>query len=256
MNPRFFVAPSRYRSRVLPALFLLAAFGPTPACAPRNPQPGHHHAVHSPTANRDPHGPADLAAYIAHLESPDRDAWQKPDDVVAAFRLSPTDWVADVGSGPGYFALRLARAVPAGLVFAVDVEPRQLDRLNEHISAEGLRNVVPVLAVGDDPRLPVERFDLILVVNTYHHFPNRVRYLQRLREALRGNGRLVIIDYWEGELPIGPPPDHKLPRARVIQEATEAGFHLIEEPRFLPYQYFLVFAGPESRGEPRGDRQH
>lgn len=217
----------------------------TMSCVPCRPSSPHHHTAHGAAANRDPHGPPDVAAYIAHLESAERDAWQKPAEVIAALHLRPGDWVADVGSGPGYFALRLARAVPAGVVFAVDVEPRQLDRLNEHISAQGLRNIVPVLAVGDDPRLPAGRFDVVLVVNTYHHFPDRPHYLRRLREALRPRGRLVIIDYHEGELPIGPPPEHKLPRAQVLEEITKAGFLLVEEPSLLPYQYFLVFARAE-----------
>lgn len=229
---------------VASVVFVTVVAGCATSCVPCRPSAPHHHTAHG-AGNRDPHGPSDVAAYIAHLESAERDAWQKPAEVIAALHLGPADWVADVGSGPGYFALRLARAVPAGVVFAVDVEPRQLDRLNEHISAQGLRNVVPVLAVGDDPRLPAGRFDVVLVVNTYHHFPDRPRYLRRLREALRPSGRLVIIDYHEGELPIGPPPEHKLPRAQVLEEVTKAGFLLVEEPSLLPYQYFLVFARAE-----------
>jgi ubiquinone/menaquinone biosynthesis C-methylase UbiE len=192
------------------------------------------------------HGPADIEAYIRHLESPERDTWQRPDEVIAALAIPPQAWVADVGSGPGYFALRLARAVPHGVVFAVDVEPRQLDRLNEHLTREGLQNVVPVLAPAEDPRLPPALFDLVLVVNTYHHFPDRVGYLRRLRSALRSRGRLVIIDYHKRDLPVGPPPEHKLERETVLQEAAAAGLALVAEPTFLPYQYFLVFQSNES----------
>lgn len=200
-----------------------------------------HHGVVTAPGNRDPHGPSDVSAYIAHLESPERDVWQKPEAVIGALGLRADSWVADVGCGPGYFTRRLARAVPAGLVFAVDVEPRQLDRLNEHLTAEKLENVVPVLAPLDDPRLPRRQFDLVLVVDTYHHFPDRLEYLQRLREALRPGGRLAIIDYHAGELPVGPPPEHKLAREVVLEEAARAGFRLIEEPAILPYQYFLIF---------------
>lgn len=192
-------------------------------------------------ANRDLHGPADVEAYIRHLESSDRDPWQRPDEVIAVLQLRADAWVADVGSGPGYFTRRLARAVPQGVVFAVDVEPRQLDRLNEHLRGDGLRNVVPVLAPLDDPRLPPRLFDLVLVVNTYHHFPERVRYLERLRDVLRPAGRLVVIDYHKRELPVGPPPEHKIEREVVIEEARQAGFTLTDAPDFLPYQYFLVF---------------
>lgn len=199
-----------------------------------------HGCGHTAT-NRDVHGPPDVETYIRHLESPDRDAWQRPDDVIAVLKLHPDAWVADVGCGPGYFTRRLARAVPQGVVFAVDIEPRQLDRLNEHLHNDGLFNVVPVLAPPDDPRLPRGLFDVVLVVNTYHHFPERVRYLQRLRQALRRAGRLVIIDYHKRDLPVGPPPEHKMDREVVVQEALQAGFTLTEAPDVLPYQYFLVF---------------
>jgi len=216
-------------------------------CAPCHR--GHHHGP----ANRDVHGPADVEAYIRHLESAERDAWQRPDEVIAYLQLSPSAWVADVGCGPGYFTRRLARAVPQGVVFAVDVEPRQLDRLNEHLTREGLANVVPVLAPPADPRLPPRLFDLVFVVDTYHHFPDRVRYLERLRDALRPGGRIMIIDYHKRELPVGPPPDHKLEREVVLEEASRAGLVLIDEPTFLPYQYFLVFqrsdGGPGTKGE-------
>lgn len=231
------------------ATFTLIAGISANGCAPCA-SGGHRHAI----GNRDVCGPADVEAYIRHLESPERDAWQRPDAVVSALQLEPDAWVADVGSGPGYFTRRLARAVPQGVVFAVDVEPRQLDRLNEHVQREGLDNVVPVLAPADDPRLPPGRFDLVLVVNTYHHFPDRVRYSSTLRTALRPHGRLVIIDYHKHELPVGPPVDHKLARETVLDEAARAGFRLASELDLLPYQYFLVFV-PDHAGK-RSDAEN
>ncbi len=192
-------------------------------------------------ANRDARGPSDVDAYIRSLEDPARDAYQKPDAVITALHLAPGAVVADVGCGPGYFTRRLARAVPQGVVFAVDIEPRQLDRLNEHLSSDGGQNVVPVLAPPDDPRLPPGRFDLILVVDTFHHFADRPRYLAKLRRALKDDGRLVVIDYHKRPLPVGPPVDHKLDRDEVLTDARSAGFRLLDEPTMLPYQYFLVF---------------
>jgi SAM-dependent methyltransferase len=149
--------------------------------------------------------------------------------------------VADVGCGPGYFTRRLARAVPAGVVYAVDVEPRQLDRLNAHLRDDGLVNVVPVLATAADPHLPPGRLDMILVVDTYHHFDNRAQYLQTLKRGLKPAGRLVLIDYRKEPLPVGPPVAHKFAREQELSETESAGFQLIDEPTFLPYQYFLIF---------------
>jgi SAM-dependent methyltransferase len=232
-------------------LGLAAAAGLTPACAPAagqmagsavasGAQPGE--APPDAPANRDPHGPADLGRHIRWLESRERLEFQKPDAVIAALDLAPDAVVADIGCGPGVFARRLARALPRGLVYAVDVEPQQLYRLQQHLAADGLDNVVPVLASLDDPHLPPGRVDLILVVDTYHHLERRDAYLQTLARALTSEGRLVIIDYFKRALPVGPPPDHKIARTTVLAEVEAAGYRLLAAPTFLPYQYFLIFA--------------
>jgi ubiquinone/menaquinone biosynthesis C-methylase UbiE len=194
------------------------------------------HAEHTRYGN-----PANLDSYIAHLADPGRDAWQKPDDVVRALALQPGQTVCDVGAGPGYFTLRLARAVgAAGRVYAVDVEPKILDALRERLAASGLRNVTPVLALADDPLLPAAACDVILIVDTYHHFPDRVAYLGRLTRALRPGGRIANVDYHKRETPVGPPLAHRLARETFLAEAQKAGLVVADEPAFLPHQYFVV----------------
>jgi SAM-dependent methyltransferase len=195
--------------------------------------------------------PPDLDTYIAQLSSPARDAWQKPDQVVTALALKKGQTACDIGSGPGYFTLRLARAVgPKGFVYAIDVEARMLQALRDRLDKAGVRNVAPVLAVADDPLLPPAACDLVLVVNTYHHFPDRVAYLARLRRALKPGGELVNIDYLRQPTPIGPPPDHRVAKETFLEEAKTAGLTLAREPSFLPYQYFLVLHGvkPAKKG--------
>jgi SAM-dependent methyltransferase len=196
--------------------------------------PGHGHGPHG-----DRYGnPADLDSYIARLVEPERDQWQKPDQLVAALKMQPGQSACDIGAGPGYFALRLARAVgPAGLVYAVDVEPRILDALRTRIEESGVRNVVPVLALPGDPLLPPAACDLILVVNTYHHFPDRVGYLRRLARSLKPRGRLVNVDYDKRETPHGPPMEHRIGRDEFVRDAGAAGLALAGEHTFLPYQY-------------------
>ena len=196
----------------------------------------------SPTTAEGHYGnPSDLDAYIAQLASPERDAWQKPDKVVAALPLTRGQTACDIGSGPGYFTLRLARAVgPGGFVYAVDVEARMLQALRDRLEKVGLRNVAPVLAVADDPLLPPAACDLVLVVDTYHHFPERATYLQRLRRTLKPGGVIVNIDYHRRPTPIGPPMDHRVARETFLDEARAAGLALVHEPTFLPYQYFLI----------------
>src|SRR5687768_17679950 len=129
------------------------------------------HAQHGRYGN-----PANLDSYISHLADPGRDAWQKPDEVVRALALRRGQVACDIGAGPGYFTLRLARAVgPSGLVYAVDVEPRILEALRDRLAAAEVRNVVPVLGLGDDPLVPRNACDLVFIADTYHHFPDRPR---------------------------------------------------------------------------------
>jgi len=110
--------------------------------------------------------------------------------------------------GDRYFALRLAKL--AAQVYAVDVEPQLLVLLRDRVASAGLHNVTPVLGLPHDPLVPAAVCDLILVVNVFHHVPDKASYLRRLQAALRPGGRVAIIDFHKRELPVGPPVDHKL----------------------------------------------
>ncbi len=189
------------------------------------------------------HGnPADLRAYLEKLEGPDRAAWQKPDQVIAALGLTKGAVACEIGGGPGYFALRLARAVGAsGRVFAVDVEPALLSVLRDRLQAAQVKNLTPVLALAGDPLLPEATCDLALIVDTYHHFPDGTAYLSKLARALKPGGRIVNIDFLPGDLPVGPPPSRRVAREQMLREAERAGLSLTAEYGFLPYQYFFEF---------------
>lgn len=200
----------------------------------------HDHEGHG-SHERDRFGnPKDLDEYLRRLEGAERAAWQKPDEVVAALGLRPGDTAGEIGAGPGYFALRLARAVgPAGRVLAAEAHPRMLALLQQRAAAAGLANVVPLAAEADDPRLPDRSCDLVLLVNAFHHFPDPAAYLRRVAGVLRPGGRIVNVDFHERELPVGPPPERKLSREAFLALAGEAGLRLASEQTFLPYQYFV-----------------
>jgi ubiquinone/menaquinone biosynthesis C-methylase UbiE len=203
---------------------------------------GHGHG-HDHDHARDHLGnPEDLAAYLEKLEGADRVDWQRPDAVVEALRVRRGDVVCDVGAGPGYFALRLAKAVgPEGRVYAIDAEPRMLELLRQRMAEAGLDNVHPLLA-DDGAVLPPEPCSRILIVNAFHHFPRGADYLRALGQKLLPGGTLVNIDFHGGELPVGPPADHKVPREDFVRAATEAGLRVVAEETFLPYQYFIALA--------------
>jgi len=172
------------------------------------------------------------------FDDPGRDAWQKPDEVLRALAPAPDAAVADVGSGTGYFAVRLARAVPQGRVYGADLEPDMVRFLNDRAAKEQLPNLSSHRAAPDDPQLP-EPVDLVLVVDTYHHIGARERYFGRLREALKPGARVAIIDF-KPDSPVGP-RNGRIAAERVAAEMSRAGFRLAAKHDFLPYQFFLVF---------------
>jgi cyclopropane fatty-acyl-phospholipid synthase-like methyltransferase len=182
---------------------------------------------------------SDAERWAQVFDDPARDKWQKPGEVVAALALAPDARVADIGSGTGYFSVRLARAVPEGTVYGADLEPDMVAYLNSRAAKEGLANLTSRVAAPDDPRLPAP-VDLVLVVDTYHHIGARPDYFARLRDALRPGGRVAIIDF-KHDSPTGPPPSARIAPAQVEAEMVQAGYRKAARHDFLPYQYFLVF---------------
>ncbi len=199
----------------------------------------HHPADHTcPTAD---HRFDDPAKWSKVFDDPARDAWQKPKVVVQALALAPEDKVADIGTGTGYFVPHLASAVPKGQVFAIDVEPKLLEHVKKRAAASKLTNVSTVLADKSDPKLP-DGVNVVLLVDTYHHLGKRMDYFRDVQSKLAPKGRVVIVDFRMGKLPVGPPDSHKLPSKTVQQEMTKAGYALCSDRDILPHQYVLTFA--------------
>jgi ubiquinone/menaquinone biosynthesis C-methylase UbiE len=183
----------------------------------------------------------DPAAYIAALEDPKRDAYQKPDDVTKALALKQGEIVADIGAGSGYFALRLARHVgPSGHVYAVDISPDMVRRMNERIHGAGLVNVSTILAAPNNPLLP-RTVDRVLFVNVWHHIEDQAAYLGLLKKSLKPGGQIVMIDFHKKDLPVGPPVTMKIAREDLVRQMQDNGFRVTQEHTFLPYQYFIIF---------------
>jgi SAM-dependent methyltransferase len=183
----------------------------------------------------------DVQKYVAFLERPDRAAWQKPDEVVRALHLTGNEIVADVGAGSGYFTFRFAAALPQGRVVATDIEPEMTRYIHHKAMTEGIRNVEPVLASADDPKVPATA-DLVFVCDVLHHVQNRDAWLRRLHDQMKPDARLVLVEFKEGDLPEGPPAALKIPREEILRLLRDTGFVLIgEEKDLLPYQMFLVF---------------
>ena len=188
----------------------------------------------------------DAAEWSKQFDSPERAAWQKPDEVVAALKLTPAMTVADLGAGTGYFTVRLAKAVPQGKVVANDLEPDMVKWIGERAAKEGLANVVTVEGAAADPKLP-EGLDVAVMVDTYHHIEEPSKFFGKVRDALKPGGSLVIVDFKKDapdDAP-GPPAAMRVEDAIVAAHLEKLGFsHERTDRELLPYQYLVFMRKP------------
>lgn len=180
----------------------------------------------------------DPARFAKSFDDPARDAWQMPARVIDTLGLKPGMKVADIGAGTGYFTMRLAK-VPGVSVFAVDVEPAMIDHVKQRAAKEHVTNVTGVLAGATSANLP-EPVDVVLVVDTYHHLPNRPAYFRELRKSLKPGGRVAIVDFRK-TAPEGPPVHFRFTPEQIQDEMKQAGYQLDVAHDFLPRQHFLIF---------------
>lgn len=186
------------------------------------------------------------AANILLQES--RDALERPEEIIDRMGLQNGDIVADIGCGPGYYSLRLARRVaPHGVVFAVDIQQGMLDQLDERMDEAGVQNIYPVLGTETDPRLPMGKVDWVLLVDAYHEFSQPELMLEAIRASLAPGGRVALLEYRAEEtqnaevMPDFIPRDHKMTVEEVMSEWAPAGFELVERLEFLPAQHYFIF---------------
>ena len=180
----------------------------------------------------------------AWLERPTRETSELPGRLVRALELEPSDVVADIGAGTGYFTFRLSEAVPEGKVFAVDVQPDMLAIIQERMAQEEAYNVETVLGTEKTPNLPDTSVDVALIVDSYHEFTYPREMMEHVAQSLRPGGRLVLVAY-RGEdptLPVGPL--RKITQAQARKEMETVGLRWRETKAILPQHHFMVFEKP------------
>ena len=174
------------------------------------------------------------------FDDPARDAWQKPAEVVTLSAVSPKMTVADLGAGTGYFIPYLARAVgPQGKVLALDVEPDMVRYLKERFAREKIANAEAAQVPYDDPQLPAGKVDRVLIVDTWHHIPDRPAYVKKLARGLTPGGRVVVVDFTL-EAEHGPPKHARIPPEKVVEELGQGGLAAEIVKETLPEQYVVV----------------
>jgi ubiquinone/menaquinone biosynthesis C-methylase UbiE len=187
------------------------------------------------------------AAYMSYqgadwLDREERDIEEEPNRALDALGLKRGDIVADVGAGSGYMSVRMAKRVGnEGRVYAEDIQPEMIALLNKRLTREKVTNVVPILGLINDPKLPEATLDLILLVDVYHEFSEPQLMLRGLRAALKPTGRLVLLEYRKEDPNVPIRLEHKMTVAEAKMELEAEGFTLTKADERLPRQHILIF---------------
>ena len=179
---------------------------------------------------------------VADYESKDRLIWQKPDMIINRLGDLSQQTVVDLGAGSGFFAFRL---VPkAKKVIALDIDQRFItfmDSAKQEIPFEMRARFESRLVETDNPKLKPGEANAVIIVNTYMYIENRVAYLQKLKAGIAKDGKILIVDYKEKNIPVGPPVSIKVPLSTVEKELKQAGFkQIVSDDTSLDYQYIVT----------------
>ena len=203
--------------------------------------------IHNPDGIGKYYMSREIAGVMGHrammwLERPSRETQERPQETITELELKPNDVVADIGAGTGYFSFRIARQVPEGKVYAVDIQPEMLDAISFLKTENNIDNVETILGDVDNPNLPEESIDLAFMVDAYHEFAYPREMMENLVKALKPGGRVVLLEYRKENPLIPIKALHKMSEKQVKKEMTAVGLKWQQTKEFLPEQHFLVFA--------------
>jgi SAM-dependent methyltransferase len=182
------------------------------------------------------------AAGADWLVRPERQLEENPELAIKLLNFKPGMMVADIGAGVGYYSLKIAKLVaPSGKVFATDVQPEMLRLLRKRLERSNVGNVVPVLSSATATGLAPNSIDLALLVDVYHEFANPQAMLRSIRQSLKPDGRLVLLEFRQEDPSVPIREEHKMSVATVRQELEPEGFVLEKLLPDLPWQHLLIF---------------
>lgn len=179
------------------------------------------------------------------LVRPEREKEEHPDQALDAIGIERGSTVADIGAGAGYFTWRLAERVgPGGVVYGEDIQQRMLDLLERNVKARRLTNVREVLGTPEDPKLPRNSIDLVLLVDVYHEFSEPEKMLEHIRDAMKPQGRIVFLEYRAEDPNVPILPEHEMTVAQVRAEVQPEGYRFDKTIEVLPEQHIIIFRKP------------
>lgn len=201
---------------------------------------GHHHHGH---ANQVMNKKV-FKKLVEAFESPERESYQKPNLVIASIGRIKGKKIIDIGAGTGYFSMRMAKK--GAIVTHADVDERFLNYAQERAKKEFLEEKIIIKKVPyDSPLMGLAQFDYALIVNTYHHIEDRVEYFRKVKEGLKNNGKLIVVDFKKpappGEPDKFPSVEMRISAQKVQEELAQAGFMQFKtDNKMLPYQFVLT----------------
>jgi ubiquinone/menaquinone biosynthesis C-methylase UbiE len=179
---------------------------------------------------------------IPWLDRPEREAEERPEALLAALELRGGEVVADLGAGSGYFAFRIAPKVGrTGRVLAVDIQNEMLETLRRRATALNATNVEVVQAIENDPRLPVNGVDIVLMVDVYHELAYPLEIMTKVRNALKPGGRVVFVEYRKEDRQVPIKEVHKMSLEQLDKEMAVMGLSRSRTVQTLPWQHIAVF---------------
>jgi precorrin-6B methylase 2 len=182
---------------------------------------------------------------IHWLERPTRELEEQPRKAIEMMQLKPTDVVADIGAGSGYFSFRMASKLPQGKVLAIDIQPEMIDEINKIAKKKNVTNVEPILSTVDDPKLPTGQVDIALMVDAYHEFDHPREMMDGIFKGLKPGGRVIELEYRAEDPAVMILPHHKMTIEQAKKEMAAVGLVFVRSDEDLPQQHFMVFQKPK-----------
>ncbi|RZK35785.1 MAG: class I SAM-dependent methyltransferase [Pedobacter sp.] len=178
---------------------------------------------------------------VEWLERNSRTEEENTNLALASLPLKSNIVVADVGAGSGFYTFRVAKQMPKGKVYAVEIQDDAIAYLKKKVIDDRLTNVEVIKGTAKEPNLPANSIDLAFMVDVYHELQYPQAYLAALSKALKPNGQLLLLEYKEEDPTVAIKPEHKMSVKQVKKELAVNGFKLVKNGKFLPLQHFLLF---------------
>ena len=178
---------------------------------------------------------------IGWLERSDRELEENVSSLIQNMGIKSNDTIADIGAGSGYHAFRMAPLANKGLVYAVDIQGEMLMAIEKTKESSKIRNVEAILGSEKSVQLPKNSVNKILMVDVYHEFSFPVEMISSMKDALKPDGQLFLIEYKAEDSNVPIKKIHKMSEKQAVKEMEAAGFKLKENIYNLPWQHCMVF---------------